>query len=105
MPPNGNFESQSFNLFSVNEDLKDNNKDPDVNFYQTQISSLDTRHYIPNKIKENLGNFDQKPFSILHLNIRSMSKNFESFQKLLDSLFFIQCYFVYQNSGSLARVA
>ena len=42
MPTNGRFESQPFNLFSDNEDLKDSNQDPDVNFYQTQISSLDT---------------------------------------------------------------
>ena len=33
MPPNGNFETQSFNPFSFNEDLKDNDQDPDVNFY------------------------------------------------------------------------
>ena len=42
MPPNSSFESQSFNPFSINEDFKDNDEDPDVNFYQTQISSLDT---------------------------------------------------------------
>ena len=28
MPPNGSFKSQSFNPFSVNEDLKDNKQDP-----------------------------------------------------------------------------
>ena len=45
MPQNSSFESQSFNPFSVNEDLKDNDQDPDVNLYQTQISSLDTSYY------------------------------------------------------------
>ena len=88
MPPNGSFEPQSFNPFSVNEDLKDNDQDPDVNFYQTQISSLDTNYYIPNEVKENLENFKQKSFSVLHLNIRSMSKNFESFREFLDPLCF-----------------
>ena len=48
MPPNDSFESQSFNPFSVNEDLKDNDQDFGVNFYQTQIPSLDTSYYIPN---------------------------------------------------------
>ena len=81
MPPNGSFESQSFNSFSINEHLKDNDQDPDVNFYQTQISSLDTSYYILNDVKGNLENFQQKSFSILHLNIRSMSKNFESFRE------------------------
>ena len=88
MPPNGSFETQSFNPFSVNEDLKDNDQDSDVNFYQTQISSLDTGYYIPNEVKENLEIFQQKWFSVLHLNIRSMIKNFESFRELLDSLCF-----------------
>ena len=87
MPPNGSFESQSFNPFSVNEDLKDNDQDPNVNFYQTQISSLDTSYYIPNEVKEKLENFQQKSFSVLHLNIRSMSKSFESFRELLDLCF------------------
>ena len=64
MRPNGSFESQSFNLFSINEDLKDNDHDPDVNFYQTQISSLDTSYYILNEIKENLENLQQKSFSV-----------------------------------------
>ena len=88
MPPNSSFESQSFNPFSINEDFKDNDQDPDVNFYQTQISSLDTSCYIPNEVKEKLENFQQKSFSVLHLNIRSMSKNFESFREFLDSLCF-----------------
>ena len=74
--------------FSVNEDLKDNDQVPDVNFYQTQISSLDTTYYIPNEVKENLENFQQKSFSALHLNIRSMSKNFEPFPEFLNSLCF-----------------
>ena len=79
MPPNGSFESQAFSPFSVNEDLKDNDQAPDVNFYQTQMSSLDTRYYIPNEAMEKLENFQEKSFSVLHLNIRSMSKNFEPF--------------------------
>ena len=88
MPPNSSFGSQSFNPFSVNEDFKNNDQGPDVNFYQTQISSLDTSCYIPNENKEKLGNFKQKSFSVLHLNIRSMSKNFKSFREFLDSLCF-----------------
>ena len=76
MPPKGSFESQSFNPFSVNENLKDN--DQDFNFYQTQISSPDTSYYIPNEVKQNLEHFKQKPFCPTS-NIRSMSKKFESF--------------------------
>ena len=58
MPPNSSFEAQSYNPFFVNEDLKKkNDQDPDVNFYQTQISSLDTSYYISNELKENLEHF------------------------------------------------
>ena len=68
MPPNSSFEAQSYNPFFVNEDLKKkNDQDPDVNFYQTQISSLDTSYYISNELKENLENFKEKPFSFLEI--------------------------------------
>ena len=60
MPRNNSFESQSFNSFSINEDFEDNNQDPDINFYQTQISSLDTSNDIPNEVKEKLEGFQQK---------------------------------------------
>ena len=60
MPTNSSFESLSFNPFSVNEDFKDNDQDPDVNFYQTQISSLDPSYSFLNEIKEKLENFQQK---------------------------------------------
>ena len=52
IPPNGSFESQSFDPFSVNG----HDQDHDVNFYHTQISSRDTSYYIPNEIKENMEN-------------------------------------------------
>ena len=68
MPPNSSFEAQSYNPFFVNEDLKKkNDQDPDVNFYQTQISSLDTSYYISNELKENMENFKEKPFSFLEI--------------------------------------
>ena len=60
MPPNGSFETQSFNPFSVNEDLKDNDQDPGDKFYQTQISSLDTSYYIPNGGQRESGKFPNR---------------------------------------------
>ena len=103
MPPNSSFESQSFNPFSINEDFKNNDQGPNVNFYQTQISSLDKSYYIPNEVKETLENFLQKSFSAIHLNIRSMSKNFESFREILDSLFHIQYYLFLRNMVTTSR--
>ena len=45
MAPNSDFEpqSQSFNPFTVNEELQNNEPDPVINYYLDQISSLDTK--------------------------------------------------------------
>ena len=40
MAPNSDFESQTFNLFSVNEEPKNNEQDTDVNYYLDEISCL-----------------------------------------------------------------
>ena len=43
MAPNFGFESQSFNTFTVNKELLENELDPNVNYYLDQISSLETK--------------------------------------------------------------
>ena len=48
MAPNSDFKSQSFNPFSVIEELQNNEIDPDVNYYLDQISSLDTKYSLNN---------------------------------------------------------
>ena len=105
MPPNSSFECQSFNSFSVNEDLKDSDQDANVNFYQTQISSLD-----PGTIFQiRLGRI----WKFLNKTVfYSSSKHSQYEQKLWILsrifrfiMFLIQCYFVYQNSVSLTRVS
>ena len=53
------FESLCCNVFLAKDYLNDSNQDPDVNFYN-DISSIETSFF-------------------LHLNIRSMTKNFETF--------------------------
>ena len=98
MPPNGR-------SFSANEHLKDNNQDPDVNFYQAQISCLGPSYYIPNKVKENSENFKQKLFSVLHINICSMSKRFESLQEIYIHYISHSVLFVYWKYGaSLTKI-
>ena len=54
MAPNSNFESQSINPFSVNEKLQNNESDHDINYYLYQISSLDTKYYVPGEVKDQL---------------------------------------------------
>ena len=54
--------------------------DPDVNFYES-ISSLDTDYL---SVKHSINN--KNYFLMLHVNIRSMNKHFENFDKLFSSL-------------------
>ena len=50
--PDTHFESQSFNSFSVNEELQHNEVDPDVNYNLDEIASLNTKYYVPDEIKD-----------------------------------------------------
>ena len=61
------------------ENLMNSEYKPDINFHQ-DISSLETHCCTPNKFKNNFQYFSKDSFSILHLNIRSINKNFESFK-------------------------
>ena len=72
MAPNTTFESPNFNSFIVNGSLNDNSQDPDANFFLNNVSQ----------------DFTENSVSVLHLNIRSLNKNFESFAELYISLSF-----------------
>ena len=74
-----------FNSFLANDSLNDSNQNPDVNFHHN-ISSLESNYLSPSKIDKNFQNFSKESFSVLHLNIRSMNKNFEAFQDFYKSL-------------------
>ena len=79
MTPKPNFEEMSFKPFTVNEHS--------TNFFES-ISSLDTKHFTVNETKTFVSNIDSESFTVLHLNIRSMKKNFESFQEFFKDLKF-----------------
>ena len=81
---NATFKSLSFNPFFAKEYLNNSNQDPDVYFYN--ISSIETSYILPSEANDKLKYFSAKTFSILHLNIRSMTKNFETFQEYYNSL-------------------
>ena len=85
MAPEPSFETMCFNPFLANDSLNDSNQNPDVNFYN-KISSLESNYLSPSEIDKNFKNFSTESFSVLHLNIRSMNKNFEAFQDFYKSL-------------------
>ena len=87
MAPNSDSESQFFNPFSVNEELQNNEIDPNVNYYLDEISSLDTKYYVPDEVKDQLKRLQLNSFSAFHLSVRNMKKHFEDFQDFIESLF------------------
>ena len=83
-----NFWDMSFNPFTVHEHSTINPElDPDTNFFES-ISSLDTKYFTVNETKTFVSNVDSEFFTVLHLNIRSMKKNFEIFQEFIKYLKF-----------------
>ena len=77
MAPNANFESISFNPFTVNNIFFNSETDPDINFYS------DTKYLNPNEIREGFESFCKSGFSVLHVNVKSINKNFETFKQFL----------------------
>ena len=77
---------QFFHHFLVNEELQNNELDPDVNYYLDEISSIDTKYYAHDEVKDQLKSLQLNSFSVLHLNIRSMKKHFQDFHNFIESL-------------------
>ena len=84
MARKSSFETMNFNPFLANNSLNDSNQNPNVNFCK-DISSLESTYLSPSEIDKNLQNFSKKSFSVLHLNIRNMTKYFEAFQDFYKS--------------------
>ena len=51
MVPDANFESMSYNPFTVNYNFFNSESNPDINFY-SDISPLGTKYFNPNEIRE-----------------------------------------------------
>ena len=81
-----NFECLSFDPFSLQENFMNNECDPDVNFYQNNVSNVEANYFLRTEVRSTLASFDPNAFSVLHLNIRSMKKNFENFKEFLKNL-------------------
>ena len=94
MTPDINFDSLLHNPFSIHKSSINSEHDPDVNFYQ-EISSLETHYCSPNDSQNNFQSFLKDYLSVLHLNIRSINKNFESFKEFylkINFRFSIVCF-------------
>ena len=84
---NDDFENLHFSPFDLQNLLLDNYNDPDDNFFNTSHFT-DSSYFTTEETKSKLSSNDDKSFSILHLNIRSLQKNFEKLVNFLATLSF-----------------
>ena len=70
-----NFKCLSFDLFSFRENFVNNEYVSDVYFYQSIVSNVETSHFLITEVKSSSKYFEPNPFSVFHINIRSMKKN------------------------------
>ena len=91
-----NFETLKYDPSESSGDiLLDNSCDPDLHFSNTNIQNLDTPYILPEEFQNFLDDDISESLSILHLNIRSIKKNFETFKNFLSTLnynFSIICF-------------
>ena len=83
------FENLKYSIADNNNILLDDSCDPDVNFFNVNFENLNMLYLFHedfNSAYENESSSNY--FSILHLNIRSIKKNFENFKMLLNSISF-----------------
>ena len=78
-----------YSLLDDNDDiLLDSSCDPNLNFFKNNIRNLDTTYLFQDQFHNFLVNSKTDWFSILHLNIRTIKKNFKNFKLFLSSLDF-----------------
>ena len=81
-----NFECLAFDLFFLQENVINNESNPDVNFYQNNVSNIEAKYFLMTKVKISFKSFEPNAFSFLHLKIRSMKKSFENFKEFQKNL-------------------
>ena len=80
------FQTHGFHGFCTNFEriLNNDGRDPDENFFNA--FSFKDSIKTPEESTRNLNHFENRSFSMLHLNIRSLQKNFDSLFNLLMTL-------------------
>ena len=58
----------------------------DVSLYQNNVSQVEANYFLMNEVKSSFTNFDPNAFSVLHLNITGMEKNFKNVKEFLKNL-------------------
>ena len=80
----------SYNPFTVNENFL--NSESDIHILIFIVSPLETKYFNPSEIPESFECFCKNGFSVLHVNMRSINKNFETFKNFYSQLFSVICF-------------
>ena len=79
------FENDKLNLFEVKTILTNGNFDPNSNFFNEKINSVESTCYTHEEFVSFSSNLS-KIFSIIHLNIRSLHKNIDKLKDFLNNI-------------------
>ena len=71
-----NFENLKFDPINNNSLLLDNLSDPDFNLFSQNFETINTPYFHPEDLASHLTCDKSNSFSVLHVNVRSLSKNF-----------------------------
>ena len=90
----GNSESElpdyqilKYEIVDTSEEILLNNAcDPDLNLFNLKTQNFDTPYILPEEFKKIHDTSCDDSFSILHLNVRSIKKNFENFKLFFSTL-------------------
>ena len=80
-------QSIAFRTFDFERILNNDSQNPDENFFNA-FTFKDSQYFTPEESTRNLNHFDKGSSSMLHLNVRSLEKNFDSLFNLLMTLKF-----------------
>ena len=79
----GHFEKQIFNLFDFQKILTDEGNDPDINCLNNKSKAVNLAYCSIDEFNSSSQKLLKNSFSILHINIRNLNKNFEKLHEYL----------------------
>ena len=79
------FENDKFNQFEVETSLANDSFDPDSNFINEKVNSVESTYYTHEEFVSFSSNLSEN-FSIIHLNIRRLQKNIDKLKGFLNDI-------------------
>ena len=85
------FENISVNIYETDSFIKFDERDPDINiFYDITESIFETSNFKPNEVKPYVRSTQYlQKLNVLHVNIRSIERNFEDLKAILEECEFV----------------